>query len=184
MSCRNVDVNEPGDLACCFSDPAFPGASEGVLAVGAACLREQRLDAALLVREVAPERAFGDARGLLIAAACACWGLDNVVTARGFDLRVEDEHTWPCRVTLQDAVPGERVLLQAGGQTRVSAILHGAWLTGRVSGVTSPPPRTRHARSSPSDAATIRKPATPATSDWVSRSCSRGASTARQKLSA
>jgi hypothetical protein len=27
------------------------------------------------------------------------------------DLSVEDEHTWPCRVTLQDAVPGERVLL-------------------------------------------------------------------------
>ena len=27
------------------------------------------------------------------------------------DLHVDEVHTWPCRITLQDAVPGERVLL-------------------------------------------------------------------------
>jgi hypothetical protein len=36
---------------------------------------------------------------------------DQLQAAGVIDLRVEDEHTWPCRVTLQDAVPGERVLL-------------------------------------------------------------------------
>jgi hypothetical protein len=36
---------------------------------------------------------------------------DQLQAAGVVDLRVEDEHTWPCRVTLQDAVPGERVLL-------------------------------------------------------------------------
>ena len=40
-------------------------------------------------------------------------GLDTAaLAARGVvDLCVEEEHAWPCRVTLQDAVPGERVLL-------------------------------------------------------------------------
>jgi hypothetical protein len=51
--------------------------------------------------------------GLPVASLDHLFGLDaDQLEATGVvDLRVEDEHTWPCRVTLQDAVPGERVLL-------------------------------------------------------------------------
>jgi hypothetical protein len=51
--------------------------------------------------------------GLPAASFQPLFALDaaQLEAAGVIDLRVEDEHAWPCRVTLQDAVPGERVLL-------------------------------------------------------------------------
>jgi hypothetical protein len=51
--------------------------------------------------------------GLPIAPFLPLLELDHdALRARGIvELRVEEPHTWPCRVSLEDALPGEQVLL-------------------------------------------------------------------------